>query len=149
MPGLGSRGRATGKIRVGFTSVKPQSCWDLRRALIEWGRLVDQHDRDAIAYCISQFAALADQDRLLLPILQLAATLGTHENLEKLPWYCHPCFSSCSRYPKRASALLLFRQFGSTFTQRSRYTLSSRSASTLARAACPMLRTRWPFEPMR
>src|SRR5207253_5271698 len=120
MPGLGSRGRATGKIPVGVISVKPRSCWDLRRALRERRCLVDQHNRDSVPHRVSEFAALANQRGFLLAILQLAAALGTHENLEQLPWYGHPCFSSCTRYPKRASALLLFRQFGSTFTQRSR-----------------------------
>src|SRR5438128_452142 len=80
--GSGSRGRATGKIPVGVISVKPRSCWDLRRALRERHCLVDQHDRDSVPHRISEFAALANQRGFLLAILQLAAALGTHENLE-------------------------------------------------------------------
>ena len=46
-------------------------------------------------------------------------------------------------------ALALLRQFGRTFTQRSRKVLSPTNASIFARAARPISRMRVPFVPMR
>src|SRR5215212_102142 len=118
------------------------------RRTLERRRLIDQHDRDVIAYRIPEGARVTNETRFSFTIFEIALAPGANEDLEKLCVNAHLRSSFAWEYPNRSSADVLFRQFGSTLIHKSRYTLSPTNASIFFRDACPTSRMRAPLAPM-
>src|SRR5690242_6087636 len=55
-----------------------------RRNTLKRRRLVDEHDRNAVAHLVSQLTGVTEQRRFGLAILELAFALGANQDGEKL-----------------------------------------------------------------
>jgi hypothetical protein len=50
----------------------------------EWGRLVDEHDGNIVADCVTQATILTDQNFFALAVFELTLAFRTHEDFEQL-----------------------------------------------------------------
>src|SRR5687767_215112 len=89
-------------------------------APLERCRLIHEHDRNVVADRVLQPARMADEARLIGPILEFALALRADENRQQLRRQGHLPGSWVIRYPNRSRARKSRRQLARTLTHRSR-----------------------------